>query len=172
MTVLSPSIALTKPPTDLPSSVASTTQCHIEPSDLGPFSPDRGIGRSMTQDQALARMEQDDIVGWLAVTADGPWDRYWDQATNALGSAIHLDLTWLDVNGQIHDLYETDEVFSFRDLRVSRSFQGKIEHTSSPLYLPLQDVGLNVNYDATCVVESVEFGDDVSDQLFSPALAE
>ena len=74
-------------------------------------------------------------------------------------------VTWLDVNGTISGLYETGDQFAFTDLRVSRSFQGKIEHTETPLYLPLQDVGLQANLVATCTVTALEFGDPTNDQL-------
>ena len=84
----------------------------------------------MDEDQARARMAQDDIIGWVAVNATGPLGCVsWDQATATLGQGIHVELTWLDVNGTISGLYETGDQFAFTDLRVSRSFQGKIEHT-------------------------------------------
>jgi hypothetical protein len=143
----------------------TTPQCVISASELGPFSAEAPLGQSMDEDQARARMAQDDIIGWVAVNATGPWDALWDQATATLGQGLHVELTWLDVNGTISGLYETGDQFAFTDLRVSRSFQGKIEHTETPLYLPLQDVGLQANLDATCTVTALEFGDPTNDQL-------
>jgi len=146
-------------------SEAETASCSIAESELGPFSPETTLGQSMSEGQARARMAQDDIVGWLAVSADGPWDQSWALATATLGQAIHGDLTWLDVNGTINGLYETGDQFEFVDLRVSRSFQGKIQHADEALYLPLQDVGVAVDFDAACVITAVEVGDANNDQL-------
>ena len=139
--------------------------CSLAESDLGPFSPDLPLGQSMTEDQARARMAEDDIVGWLAVSASGPWDQSWAKATATLGQGIHVDLTWLDVNGTISGLYEAGDGFEFADLRVSRSFQGKIEHNDEPLFLPLQDADAAVNFDAECTVTALQFGDRTNDQL-------
>jgi len=152
---------------DSQSAAAQTAapQCSLSSSEFGPFSADTALGQSMDEDQARARMAQDDIIGWVAVNATGPWDVSWDQATATLGQGIHVDLTWLDVNGSISGLYKTGDLFEFTDLRVSRSFQGKIEHTDAPLYLPLQDVGVQANLDATCTVTALEFGDLNNDQL-------
>jgi hypothetical protein len=146
-------------------SEAETARCSIAKSELGPFSPETTLGQSMNEDEARARMAQDDIVGWLAVNADGPWDQSWTLATATLGQSIHGDLTWLDVNGTINNLYERGDQFEFADLRVSRSFQGKIEHTDESFYLPLQDVGVAVDFDAACAVTALEFGDANNDQL-------
>lgn len=139
--------------------------CSLSASELGPFSPDSPLGQSMTEDQARARMAQDDIIGWIAVSATGPWDVSWDAATATLGQGIHVDLTWLDVNGTLDGLYEASDQFEFTDLRVSRSFQGKIEHNDAPLYLPLQDVGISANLDATCTVTALQIGDANNDVL-------
>lgn len=146
-------------------SQAETASCSFAASELGPFSPETTLGSSMSEDEARARMAQDDIIGWLAVTAVGPWDQHWDSATAALGQGIHVDLTWLDVNGTINGLYASGDQFEFADLRVSRSFQGKIEHTDDPLYLPMQDVGVEANFDADCAITALEFGDPINDVL-------
>ena len=117
---------------DSQSAAAQTAapQCSLSSSEFGPFSAETALGQSMDEDQARARMAQDDIIGWVAVNATGPLGRLsWDQATATLGQGIHVDLTWLDVNGSISGLYKTGDLFAFTDLRVSRSFQGKIEHT-------------------------------------------
>ena len=143
----------------------TAASCSLSESELGPFSPDTPLGQSMDEDQARARMAQDDIIGWIAVNATGPWDASWDQATVRLGQSIHVDLTWLDVNGTISGLYDDGDQFEFADLRVSRSFQGKIEHNDEPLYLPLQDVGVPANLDATCTVTALEFGDPDNEVL-------
>ncbi len=115
--------------------------------------------------EAQERMAQHDIVSWLAVYAEGPWNESWDTATSTLGQSIHLDLTWLDVNGTITDLYQAGDRFEFADLRVSRSFQGKIEHSDVPLYLPLQAIGDTLNVDASCSVTALQFGDANDDNL-------
>lgn len=146
-------------------SAPQIASCSLEPSELGPFSPETTLGSSMSQDEARARMAQDNIIGWLAVTATGPWDQYWDSATATLGQNIHTDLTWLDVNGTINGLYRSDDQFEFADLRVSRSFQGKIEHNDDPLFLPMQDVGQAANLGAACSIASLEFGDRTHDVL-------
>ena len=142
-----------------------TASCSLSESELGPFSPNTVLGQSMDEDQARARMAQDSIVAWLAVSAEGPWDEHWDTATVTLGQGIHVDLTWLDVNGTINGLYEAGDQFEFADLRVSRSFQGKIEHSDEPLFLPLQDVGQSVDFGAACVITSLQFGDQTNDVL-------
>lgn len=145
--------------------VPEVASCTVARSELGPFSPSTPLGSSMTEERARARMAEDGIVEWLAITAEGPWDRAWDAATVTLGEGIHADLTWLDVNGEIHGLYESGDAFGFADLRVSRSFQGKIEHSDDPIYLPLQDLGTPVNFDAACTISAVEVGDATDDQL-------
>ncbi len=144
---------------------SDSASCSIEQSDLGPFSSDTPLGQSMSENQARARMADDNIVEWIAVTATGPWDDAWDLATASLGQGIHVDLTWLDVNGEISGLYEPGDGFEFTDLRVSRSFQGKIEHSDDPLYLPIQDNGKTVRFDAACSITALEFGDANDDQL-------
>lgn len=144
-------------------------RCSIEQSDLGPFSSDTVLGQSMDEDQARAQMARDNIVGWVAVTATGPWDQSWDIATVTLGQRIHAGLTWLDVNGTISGLYTPDDAYQFTDLRVSRSFQGKIEHSAEPLFLPIQDSGQSPNFDATCSITALEFGDETEPFLLDVA---
>jgi len=146
--------------------VPEVASCSIARSELGPFNPSTPLGASMTEAEARARMADDGIVEWLAISATGPWDKAWDRATVTLGQGIHTELTWLDVNGEIRGLYQSDDAFGFEDLRVSRSFQGKIEHSDDdPLYLPLQDLGTPVNFEADCTITAVEFGDQTNELL-------
>ena len=147
------------------SPVAETASCSIESSELGPFSSDTPLGQSMTEDAARAQMAKDGIEGWIAVTATGPWDSAWDSATNRLGQGIHTNLTWIDVDGEIRGLFKPDDAFGFDDLRVTRSFQGKIEHSSAPIYLPLQADGGAANFDARCVITALEVGNETSEAL-------
>ena len=146
------------------SGTAETTSCSLSRSELGPFSDDTPLGQSMTDDQARARMANDGIREWLAVKAEGPWQDVWDVATAQLGSDIHTDLAWLDLNGEIHGLYEDGDRFGFTDLRVSRSFQGKIEHDRTPLFVGV-DPERDANFDASCSVTAVDLGDEANENI-------
>ena len=51
------------------------------------------------------------------------------------------------------------------EANVKAETEIEIEHTDAPLYLPLQDVGVQANLDATCTVTALDFGDLNNDQL-------
>jgi len=139
--------------------LADTATCTIERSELGPFGPETSLGESMDEATARAAMARDNVAEFLAISATGPWNDAWDTATDRVGGSIHVSLSWIDVDGELRDLFEDGDAFEFADLRVSRSFQGKIEHSTEPIYLPVPDDGRTVAEDPSCVITSIHVGD-------------
>lgn len=151
---------------------ADVASCSLSFSELGAFGPDTSLGETMDESEALARMAQENIAEWVEVRAVGPWAQAWELATEELGDGIHVNLAWIDVTGSINGLFEPGDQFSFDELRVSRSFQGKLENSADPIYLPVLDDGRTINRDATCLIDSVLVGDpgnpalmDLTEQL-------
>lgn len=145
--------------------LADTASCSIERSALGPFGPETTLGESMDEAQARRTMARDNVREFIAITATGPWNDAWDVATDRLGNQIHTSLSWIDVGGELRGLFENGDAYQFAELRVSRSFQGKIEHTTDPIYLPVPDDGRAVAADATCVITSIDVGDQGVERL-------
>ncbi len=139
--------------------------CHVEPSELGPFGPETTLGSTMDEATARARNAESGFDRWLEIHAEGNWDVAWRQATDELGGVLHDDLSWIDVAGTIDDLYRDGESHGFVDLRVSRSFQGKLEDTDEPLFIGVASDTI-VNAAAGCRVTSVVVGDQMNAALF------
>ena len=134
--------------------------CTISESELGPFGPDQPIGSTLGDAEARARKAETGFDSWIRVDATGGWQASWDVATSILGNSIHTDLTWLDVNGEITGLYAPDDRFEFADLRVSRSFQGKIEHSDESLFFGVVEADGVPDYEnASCAVTSIDVAD-------------
>ncbi len=145
--------------------LADTASCSIERSALGPFGPETTLGASMDEAQARQTMARDNVREFIAITATGPWKDAWDVATDRLGNQIHTSLSWIDVGGELRGLFEDGDAYQFAELRVSRSFQGKIEHSTAPIYLPVPDDGRTVATDATCVITTIQLGDQTAERL-------
>ena len=143
--------------------------CALSRSELGPFASDQPLGATLSGAEAEARAAAAGYDSWLEIAATGTWDLGWDDATQSLGTGIHRDLAWLDVGGEITGLYLDDEVLTFADLRVSRSFQGKIEHSHSSLFVGIEPDAAP-NLDAGCVVTSVVVGTSDQDHLLDLAV--
>lgn len=132
--------------------------CTVEHSELGPFGSDTALGATMDEATALARTVEAGFDHWIEIHADGNWDIAWQQATEQFGGALHDDLSWIDVAGTVDDLYADGERHGFTDLRVSRSFQGKLEHADEPLFIGVAPA-TETNVDAACTITSVIVGD-------------
>lgn len=145
--------------------LADTASCSIERSSLGPFGPDTTLGESMDETQARQTMARDNVAEFIAITATGPWSDAWDVATDRLGNRIHTGLSWIDVGGELRGLFEDGDAYEFAGLRVSRSFQGKIEHATDPIYLPVPDDGRAIDVGATCTITAIDVGDQSADRL-------
>ena len=143
--------------------------CELERSELGPFGPDTTLGATMDEATARARMAEAGFEHWIAIHADGNWDAAWAEATTHFGNALHDDLSWIDVSGTIDGLYGERVSHGFTDLRVSRSFQGKLEDTDEPLFIGVSASDPQANFDATCRITSVMVGDQTNPSLIDVA---
>ena len=133
--------------------------CTVERSEFGPFGPETALGATMDEATARARTADAGFDYWLVIHADGNWDVAWQEATEQFGGALHDDLSWIDVGGTLDGLYGEGERHGFADLRVSRSFQGKLEDANEPLFVGVGPDATEVNLDAACTVSSVIVGD-------------
>lgn len=145
--------------------LADTATCSVVRSEFGPLGPDTRLGETMDEATVRETMARDNVAEFLEITATGPWRDAWDLAGQRLGDGIHVSLSWIDVDGELRGLFEDGDAYEFSDLRVSRSFQGKIEHTVEPIYLPVPDDGRVVAETPTCVITSIHVGDQSAASL-------
>ena len=138
--------------------------CTISRSEMGPFAPDQPLGESLGEAAAQSQMQSSGYDEWIEISAEGNWDSAWKLATDHHGDGVHVSLSWLDVDGTIVGLYADAESLGFNDLRVSRSFQGKIEHDRTPLFVGV-DPERDANFDASCSVTAVDLGDEANENI-------
>ncbi|MEM7092096.1 MAG: hypothetical protein AAF567_03770 [Actinomycetota bacterium] len=142
-----------------------SANCTLRPSPLGPFGDDTALGSSLSEPEALARMAATGYESWIEIEAGGSWEVGWNVATEELGPAIHTDLAWLDVSGRISGLYEPGEALTFEPIRVSRSFQGKIETAdTTSIYVGVAP-GQRPDLTADCTISAVSVGTPGNAQL-------
>lgn len=128
---------------------SSELSCAVGDSDYGPL----GVQLGMSDEAAEAFMIDQGIDAWVEVTADGDWAPLWDTALDELGGVIHTDLTWIDVGVALTDSAGGD--LAVVPVRVSRSYQGKIESAKNGAFEPLA-AGVEAS---GCRVESIVLGD-------------
>ena len=143
--------------------------CTVERSDFGPFGPGTTLGATMDEATARARTLDAGFDYWIEIHADGNWGVAWQQATDRFGGALHDDLSWIDVAGTVDGLYGDGERHGFTDLRVSRSFQGKLEDTDEPLFIGVGSDATEVDLGAACTVTAVTVGDQGNPALMEVA---
>ena len=127
--------------------------CDVGTSEFGPLREQLG----MSEEAAEQFMIDNQIGGWIEVSASGSWQPLWDESFDQLGAQIHSPsgVTWIDVEVAIDGL--PDDAPDVVPVRVSRSYQGKIETASIPAWEP---VGFDPDdIDTSCAVERVILGD-------------
>ena len=128
--------------------------CGVTTSEFGPLREQLG----MSEEDAEQFMVDNRIDGWIEVSASGAWEPLWEESFDRLGAQIHSPggVTWIHVEVSIDGL--PDGAPSVVPVRVSRSYQGKIETASVPEWEPVQfdPAGLDMG----CTVERIFLGRD------------
>ena len=112
----------------------------------------------MSEEAAEQFMIDNRIEGWIEVSASGAWQPLWDESFDQLGAQIHSEggVTWIDVEVAVQGL--PDDAPALVPVRVSRSYQGKIETAKIPAWEPVTFDPDDV--DKSCTVERVILGDE------------
>lgn len=134
--------------------------CSVAQSDNGQFGSD--------SERADSIKAEHDLKEWVALEADGNWSIAWERATEALGDSLHIDIAWLEVEGEVTDLYGKGETLNFSTpLIVSRTRGGLVNDVEKPaLFIEVKNSGEKPNYgSAKCSITQIRVGNSTNSNL-------